>query len=37
MLPLKLGDPGFFGDDLQLVPGCVTFLLESTGVAIVLA
>jgi hypothetical protein len=34
MLPLKLSDSGFFGDDLQLVPGCITFLLESTGGAI---
>jgi hypothetical protein len=37
MLPLELGDPGLFGDDLQLVPGCVAFLLESAGVAIVVA
>jgi hypothetical protein len=37
MLPLKLGNPGFFGDDLQLVLGCVTFLLESASVVIVVA
>jgi hypothetical protein len=37
MLPLELGNPGLFGDDLQLVPSCVTFLLESAGVAIVVA
>jgi hypothetical protein len=37
MLPLELSNPGFFGDDLQLVPSCVTFLLESAGVAIVIA
>jgi hypothetical protein len=23
VLPLKLGDPGLFGDDLQLVPGFI--------------
>jgi hypothetical protein len=37
MLPLELGNPGLFGDDLQLVPGCVTFLLESAGVTIGIA
>jgi hypothetical protein len=37
MLPLELGNPGLFGDDLQLVLGCVTFLLESAGLAIVIA
>jgi hypothetical protein len=36
MLPLELGNPGFFGDDLQLVPGCIAFFLESVGVAIVI-
>jgi hypothetical protein len=37
MLPLELGNPGLFGDDLQLVSGCIAFLLESAGVAIVVA
>jgi hypothetical protein len=37
MLPLLLGDPGFFGDDLQLMPGCIAFYLESVGIAIVIA
>jgi hypothetical protein len=37
MLPLELGNPGLFRDDLQLVPGCVTFLLESAGVAVRIA
>jgi hypothetical protein len=37
MLPLELGNPGLFGDDLQLVPSCVAFFLESAGVAIVIA
>jgi hypothetical protein len=37
MLPLELIDPGLFGDSLQLKPGCVALLLESAGVAIVLA
>jgi hypothetical protein len=37
MLPLELGNPGLFGDDLQLVLGCVMFLLESAGLAIVIA
>jgi hypothetical protein len=35
MLSLELSNPGLFGYDLQLVPGCVTFLLESAGVAII--
>jgi hypothetical protein len=34
MLPLELGNPGLFGDDLQLVPSCVAFLLESAGIAV---
>jgi hypothetical protein len=34
MLPLELGNPGLFGDDLQFVSGGVTFLLESTGIAV---
>jgi hypothetical protein len=34
MLPLELGDPGLFGDDLQLMLGHVAFLFESTGGAI---
>jgi hypothetical protein len=37
MLQLELGNPGLFGDDLQLMPGCIAFLLESSGVAIVIA
>jgi hypothetical protein len=37
MLPLELGNPGLFGDDLQLVPSCVTFFLESAGVAVRIA
>jgi hypothetical protein len=37
MLPLELSNPGFFGDDLQFVPGCVAFFLESVGVAVVIA
>jgi hypothetical protein len=37
MLPLELGNPGLFGDDLQLVPGCVMFLLESASIMIVIA
>jgi hypothetical protein len=33
---IGLSDPGFFGDDLQLVPGCIAFLLEpAVGVIIV--
>jgi hypothetical protein len=34
MLPLELGNPGLFGDDLQFVPSCVAFLLESAGIAV---
>jgi hypothetical protein len=34
MLPLKIDNPSLFGDDLQFVPCCVTFLLESAGVAV---
>jgi hypothetical protein len=34
MLPLELGNPDLFGDDLQLVPGCVMVLLESAGIAV---
>jgi hypothetical protein len=37
MLPLELGDPGLFGDDLQLVPGCIALLLEPTSITIVVA
>jgi hypothetical protein len=37
MLPLELGDPSLFGDDLQFVPGCVTFLFESAGIAVRIA
>jgi hypothetical protein len=37
MLPLELGDLGLFGDDLQLVSGCVTFLFESAGITIGIA
>jgi hypothetical protein len=37
MLPLELGNPDLFGDDLQFVPGCISFLLESVGVAIIIA
>jgi hypothetical protein len=37
MLPLELGNPGLFGDDLQLVPSCVAFFLESAGVAVGIA
>jgi hypothetical protein len=37
MLPLELGNSGLFGDDLQFVPGCVTFLLESVGVTVRIA
>jgi hypothetical protein len=37
MLPLELGNPGHFGDDLQLVPSCIAFLLESSGTAIIIA
>jgi hypothetical protein len=36
MLPLELGNPGLFGDDLQLVLSYVTFFLESTGIAILI-
>jgi hypothetical protein len=37
MLPLELSDPGLFGDDLQLVPGCIGFFLEPAGVAFIVA
>jgi hypothetical protein len=37
MLPLELGNPGLFGDDLQLVSSCVAFILESAGVAVGIA
>jgi hypothetical protein len=37
MLPLELGKSGLFGDDLQFVPGCVAFLLESAGVVVRIA
>jgi hypothetical protein len=37
MLPLEFDNPGLFGDDLQFVPGGVTFLHESTGVAVRIA
>jgi hypothetical protein len=37
MLPLELDNPGMFGDYLQLVPGCVMFLLESAGVVVRIA
>jgi hypothetical protein len=37
MLPLGLGDPGFFGDSLQLEPSCVAFFLEFAGGAVVVA
>jgi hypothetical protein len=37
MLPLKLGNPGLFRDDLQFVLGCVAFLLESVGIAVRIA
>jgi hypothetical protein len=37
MLPLELDNPDLFGDDLQFVPGCVAFLLESAGIAVRIA
>jgi hypothetical protein len=37
MLPLELGNPGLFGDDLQLVPSCIAFFLESAGIAVRIA
>jgi hypothetical protein len=37
MLPLELGNPSLFGDDLQLVLSCVPFILESAGVTISIA
>jgi hypothetical protein len=37
VLPLELGNPSFFGNDLQLVLGCVAFRFESAGIAIVVA
>jgi hypothetical protein len=37
MLPLELSDPDLFGDDLQLVSGCIAFLLEPAGSAIIVA
>jgi hypothetical protein len=35
MLTLEVGNPDLFGDDLQLVPGCIVFLLEFAGIAII--
>jgi hypothetical protein len=37
MLPLELGNPGLFGYDLQFVPDCIAFLLESVGVTVRIA
>jgi hypothetical protein len=37
MLPLELSNPGLFGDDLQLMPSCIAFFLESAGVAVGIA
>jgi hypothetical protein len=37
MLPLELSNPGLFGDNLQFVPGRVTFLPEPAGVAVSIA
>jgi hypothetical protein len=37
MLPLELGDPDLFGEDLQLVLSCVVFFLESAGNAVRIA
>jgi hypothetical protein len=34
MLPLELGNPDLFGDDLQFMPSCVAFLLESVGIVV---
>jgi hypothetical protein len=34
ILPFELGDPDLFGDDLQFMPGCVAFPLESAGVTV---
>ena len=34
VLPLEISNPDLLGDDLQLVPGCVAFLPEPTGVTV---
>jgi hypothetical protein len=36
VLPLELGDPGIFGDDLQHVSGFIAFRLEPAGGAIII-
>jgi hypothetical protein len=37
MLPLELSNPDLFGDNLQFVPGRVTFLSEPAGIAVSIA